>query len=210
MHGKSWTHTIAIMAPVNLSGSLVITESQNHRMVEVGRNVGRSSGLTVLQQACPKLVAQDHRQMDFEYLHRWTHHNLPWQLVPVLSHPHREKSVAWCSDWTFCVSLYVHCICHWVLLRDAWLFFASFLQVFTSIDKIPTEPSFLQVQHSQLSQSFVIETCPSPFIISVVLCWTLFSVAISFQNWPQHSRCGSLPVLSRREGSALVKGSACQ
>lgn len=39
MHGKSWVHTKVIMGPVNLSESLVIIESQKHRMIEVGRNV---------------------------------------------------------------------------------------------------------------------------------------------------------------------------
>lgn len=44
--------------------------------------------------------------------------------------------------------------------------FASFLQVFISIDKIPTEPSFLQVQHSDF-QSFVIGTCPRSLHYSI-------------------------------------------
>ena len=66
-------------------------ESQNHRMVEVGRDLWRSSGPTpVLKQGHLELVAQAHGQMAFEYLQGWRLHNLPGQPVPVFSHPHSE------------------------------------------------------------------------------------------------------------------------
>ena len=76
-----------------------------HRMVEVGRDLWRSSGPTsLLKQGHLKLVAQDHVQMDFEDLQGWRLHNLSGQPVLMLSHSHSKKSVSLCSGGTFCVS----------------------------------------------------------------------------------------------------------
>ena len=56
-------------------------------MAETGKDLWRTSGPNLLL----KQVAQDRVQMAFEYLQGGRLHNLPGQLVPVLSHPHREK-----------------------------------------------------------------------------------------------------------------------
>lgn len=55
---------------------LGITESQNPRMVEVGRNLWRSTCPTLLlKQDHPEPVAQDHAQLAFEYPQGWRLHS---------------------------------------------------------------------------------------------------------------------------------------
>ena len=72
-----------------------ITESQNHRMVGVGRDLCGSSSPTLLpkqghlQQAAKELV-----QAGLEYLQRRRLHNLPGQPGPVFCHPQREEALA--------------------------------------------------------------------------------------------------------------------
>ena len=69
-----------------------ITESQNHRMVGVGRNLCGSSSPTLLpKQGHLQQAAQDLVQAGLEYLQRRRLHNLPGQPVPVLRHPQREE-----------------------------------------------------------------------------------------------------------------------
>ena len=64
----------------------------DHRMVEVGRDLWRSSCLApLLKQGHLELVAQDHVQMVFEYLQGGRLHNPSGQPLPALSHPHRKK-----------------------------------------------------------------------------------------------------------------------
>jgi len=75
--------TIGFNTPV-----FIFTESQNHRMVGVGRDLCGSSSPTLLpKQGHPQQAAQDLVQADLEYLQRRRLHNLPWQPVPVLCHP---------------------------------------------------------------------------------------------------------------------------
>ena len=65
-----------------------ITESQKHRMVEVGRNHWGSSSPTPLpKQGRLEQAAQNLVQAGLEYLQRRRLHNLPGQPVPVLRHP---------------------------------------------------------------------------------------------------------------------------
>jgi len=69
-----------------------ITYYKKHRTAEVGRDICRSSGPTLmLKQGHLELVAQDHVQAAFEFLQRWRHHSLPRQPVPVLGHPLSDK-----------------------------------------------------------------------------------------------------------------------
>lgn len=69
-----------------------VTESQYHRMVEVGRDLWRSScPALLLKQGHLEPVAQDHVQMAFEYLQGWRLDNFSGQPVPVLGHPYSEK-----------------------------------------------------------------------------------------------------------------------
>ena len=67
------------------------TESQNHRMSGVGRDLwGSPSPTPLLKQGHPEQAAQDRVQAGLEYLQRRRLHNLPGQPVPVLHHPQRE------------------------------------------------------------------------------------------------------------------------
>jgi len=68
------------------------TESQNHRMVGVGRELcGSSSPTLLLKQGHLQQAAQDLVQAGLEYLQRRKLHNLCGQPVPVLRHPQREE-----------------------------------------------------------------------------------------------------------------------
>ena len=75
-----------------LRKSNIITESQNHRMVGVGRDLCGSSSPTQLpKQSHLQQAAQDLVQAGLEYLQRRRIHNLSGQPVPVLCHPQREE-----------------------------------------------------------------------------------------------------------------------
>jgi len=68
------------------------TESQNHSMVGVGRDLCGSSSPTPLpKQDLLQQAAQDLVQMGLEYLQRRRLHILPGQPVPVLCHPQSEE-----------------------------------------------------------------------------------------------------------------------
>ena len=69
-----------------------VTESQNHRIVGVGRDLCASSSPTpLLKQGHLQQAAQNLVQAGLEYLQRRRLHNLPGQPVPVLRHPQREE-----------------------------------------------------------------------------------------------------------------------
>ena len=71
---------------------IVRQESQNHRIVGVGRDLCGSPSPTLLpKQGHPEQAAQDLVQVGLEYLQRRRLHNLPGQPVPVLRHPQREE-----------------------------------------------------------------------------------------------------------------------
>jgi len=71
---------------------LGVTESQNHRMFGVGRDLCGSSSPTPLpKQGHLQQATEDLVQVSLEYLQRRTLHNLPGQPVPVLRHPQREE-----------------------------------------------------------------------------------------------------------------------
>ena len=74
------------------SSTKEITESQNHRMVGVGRDLCGSSSPTLLpKQGLPQQAAQDIVQMGLEYLQRRRLHNPSGQPFPVLCHPQSEE-----------------------------------------------------------------------------------------------------------------------
>jgi len=69
-----------------------ITESKNHRVVGVGRDLcGSSSPTPVPKQGHPEQAAQDLVQAGLEYLQRRRLHNLPGQPFPGLRHPQSEE-----------------------------------------------------------------------------------------------------------------------
>ena len=68
------------------------TESQNHRIEGVGRDLCGSSSPTLLpKQGHLQQAAQDLVQASLEYLQRRRLHSLPGQPVPVLRRPKREE-----------------------------------------------------------------------------------------------------------------------
>ena len=70
----------------------ICTESLNHRILGVGRDLCGSSSPTPLpKQGHLQQAAQDFVQVGLEYLQRRRLHNLPGQPVPGLHHPRREE-----------------------------------------------------------------------------------------------------------------------
>jgi len=70
----------------------VFTESQNHRILGVGRGFcWSSSPIPLPNQGRLQQVAQDLVQAGLEYLQRRRLHNLTGQPVPVLRHPQSEE-----------------------------------------------------------------------------------------------------------------------
>jgi len=74
------------------SSSSWITESKNHRMVGVGRDLCGSSSPTSLQkQDHLEQAAQDLIEAGFQYPQRRRLHNPSGQLVPVFHHPQSKE-----------------------------------------------------------------------------------------------------------------------
>jgi len=70
---------------------LTAIDSQNHRIVGVGRDLcGSSSPTTLPKQGHLQQAVEDLVQAGLEYLQRGRLHSLPGQPVPVLRHPQRE------------------------------------------------------------------------------------------------------------------------
>lgn len=68
-----------------------LSQSHSHRMAEVGRDPWRPSGPSLLlRQGHPEHFAQDHIQVDFEYLKRRRFCRLSGQ--PVLKSPHGKEA----------------------------------------------------------------------------------------------------------------------
>lgn len=79
-----------------------------------------------------------------------------WTLCAGIWPSSQNKIVFLCSNGLPCISVCPHC--HWSCYRaplekPGFVFFTPALQVFTDIDRIPPEPSFLQVELSDLSVS---------------------------------------------------------
>jgi len=73
-------------------GQWQVTESQNHRMLGVGRDLCGSSSPTPLPKHDHlEQAAQDLVQVGLEYLQRRRLHTLPGQPVPGLHHPQSEE-----------------------------------------------------------------------------------------------------------------------
>ena len=87
------TTLVAAAESVNTTiTSPVFTESQNHRMVRVGRDLCGSSSPTLLpKQGHPEQAAEDLVQAGLEYLQRRRLHSLSGQPGPGLHHPQSEK-----------------------------------------------------------------------------------------------------------------------
>jgi len=96
-------------------------ESQNHRMVGVGRDLCGSSSPTLLpKQGHPEQAAQDLVQVRLEYLQRGR--LPPWAACAKAPSPSESRSSSSCSDGTSSASVCAHCplSCLWALLKRVW------------------------------------------------------------------------------------------
>jgi len=99
--------------------------SQNHRMLEVGRDLcGSSSPTPVPKQGHLEQAAQDLVQAGLEYLQRRRIHSLSGQPVLVLRHPQSEKVL-------------------------------PHVQTELCMLQFPSQPSLLQAKQTQLLQAFL-------------------------------------------------------
>ena len=111
-----------------------------HKINEVRRDLWRSSGpITVLKQDHLEPVVQGHIQTTFDMSPRRKTPQLP--RTTCASAHSKKKSVSWCSNRMFCVSICAHfASCpgteqHWK--EPGSNLFASSFQVFLYIDEIP-------------------------------------------------------------------------
>lgn len=126
----------------------------HQRISEVGRNLWRSSTPTPpAKEDSLQHVAQESLQMGFEYLQRRRFHNLSGQPVPVLCHPHSNKVLLHiCRDLPM-FQLVPNCPIaqhHWEVPGPLHL--TPTLQIFINTDRMPSQPSPLQAEQTQVSQ----------------------------------------------------------
>lgn len=85
---------------------LEVTQSENHRMVDIVDLLRLSSLVPLLNQGHLELVAQDHAWSDLKNLNKWRLQNLLGQPVPVLDHLNNKCS----TDWISYFLNYFHCL----------------------------------------------------------------------------------------------------
>lgn len=76
-----------------------------------------------------------------------------------------------------------HCLCcwHWAPLGAPWLsFYPTYRYLYTLT---PPEPALLRLSQPRSLSHPPQETCASPLIILMALCWTLFSVSVLPMYW---------------------------
>ena len=142
-------------------------DSQNHRMLGVGRDLCESSSPTpVPKQGHLEQIAQDLVQAGLEYLQRRRIHNLSGQPVPVLRHPQREEVPPHVQTELPVPQFVPIAPCpvtghHWKELGPILL--TPTLQTFVGIYKVPSQPSLLQAEQAQFPQPLlVVEMLQSP------------------------------------------------
>ena len=76
----------------------LLKDVRHHRTTKRWRLAGTAWDHQVQAPGSGQLeqVAQDHIQLDSEYLHRWQLHKLCGKSAPVLYHPHRTKEKGFC------------------------------------------------------------------------------------------------------------------
>ena len=89
---ESTPEILFVVLEITADSEMLPVESQNHRIVGVGRDLCGSSSPTPLpKQGHLQQAAQDLVQAGLEYLQRSRLHNLPGQPGPGLRHPQREE-----------------------------------------------------------------------------------------------------------------------
>lgn len=135
---------------------IVMSSSQIHKMVEVGRDLWKSFSLNLLlRKGYLEPVAQEHVQVAFGDLRRRRLPSLSQQ--PLLSYLHKESISQW-SGGTSCVSVCTPCLlsCHWApLMEPGSILFAKLLSVVYGHWRDLSESSLLKADQSQFSQPFL-------------------------------------------------------
>jgi len=144
-----------------------ITESQNHRMIGVGRDLcGSSSPTLLLKQGHLQQAAQELVQAGLQYLQRRRLHNLRGQPVPVLCHPQREEVLPHVQTELPLLQFVPIAPCpvaghYWK--EPGPILLALTLQIFLGISKVPSQPPLLQAEQGQLPQPLLVgEMLQSP------------------------------------------------
>lgn len=133
--------------------TVLFTEPQNDWVWEATLEVIWSNSR--LKQGHIGPITHDPLQIPFEYLQQRRLHHLSRLPMPLLS---QWGSVAWCSEWTFCVSSFCLWSHHWVPLKWAWLCLCCTLPSGVYIHGWdPSEPSPVQDEQSQPSWLFLVE-----------------------------------------------------
>jgi len=142
-------------------------ESQNHRMLGVGRDhCGSSSPIPLPKQGLLQQATENLVQAGLEYLQRRRFHHLPEQPVPGLRHPQREEVLPHVQMELPILQFMPIAPCpvaghHWK--ESGPILLTPTLQIFIRIYKVPSQPSLLQAEQAQLPQPFLIaEMLQSP------------------------------------------------
>lgn len=173
---------------------IVMSSSQIHKMVEVGRDLWKSFSLNLLlRKGYLEPVAQEHVQVAFGDLRR---RRLPSFLSNLCLVTFTKKVFP--SDqeeppvFQFVPLVSCHATGHhWWSLAPSSL--QSFYQLSMDIDEISLSLLFLRLtSHSSLSHSLK-ERCSSPLIMLAALFWILCRQMSLLHcmcwNWTQQSRC---------------------
>lgn len=129
-------------------------------MVGIGRDLWRSSSpIYPLTQVQLEQITQECVQVDLECLQRRRFHNLSGQPVPGLWNP-RSKEVSPHTQTEppvlQSVPVAPHPITGHHCKESVPTLLTSTLELFINIDELPSHPSFLQAEQTQLSQSLLI------------------------------------------------------
>jgi len=117
------------------------SQSQNHGMLGIGRDLCGSSSPTPLpKQGHLQQAAQDRIQAGLEYLQRRRIHNL-WGACSSAPSPSEGRSSSSCSDGTSCASVCALCplSCRWAPLKTVWPHPPDTHP--SDIYKVPSQPS---------------------------------------------------------------------
>ncbi|XP_068785779.1 uncharacterized protein [Struthio camelus] len=133
---------------------------QNHRMVEVGRDLWRSSSPNPLLKPGPlEHIAQDRVQAGFEYLQGRRLHYLSGQPAPVLCHPHSQEVFPHLHKELpvfQCAPVASHPVTGHHGEETGLILSTPPLQILVHIDQITSQSSLLQAEQAQLPQPFLI------------------------------------------------------
>jgi len=183
---KDYKRTLAYLHIAVTVLSLSSRISQNHRRVEVGRDLWRASGPTSLikQGHHLELVVQDPVQLAFDYLQGWRLHDFSGQPVPVLGHLHSEKVF---PDVQKEPPVFGLCPLPLILLLGTTVKSLSSSSLHSPSIFVYTAEILLSLLFSRLNSPSSLslssqERCSTPFSIFVGLHWTFSSSSVSLST----------------------------